>query len=163
MPVPPGKTLFTTQEEEVLSNPPSDVSQLQPCIHEEADSRMLLHAWNAYQQGYRSIMIHATDTDVVVIAIAVSSLMGSCEVWLAFGHGNKFRHIAAHTISNHIGHERAWGLLFLHAVSGCDTMSAISGIGKKTVWDIWNSMPNLGKVFTHLSDAPSEVTSNDMD
>ena len=89
--------------------------------------------------------------------------MGSCEVLLAFGHGNKFRHIAAHTIANHIGHERAWGLLFLHAVFGCDTMSAISGIGKKTVWDIWNSMPNLGKVFTHLSHAPSEVTSNDMD
>ena len=35
MPVPPGKTLLTTQEEEVLSNPPSDVSQLQPCTHEE--------------------------------------------------------------------------------------------------------------------------------
>ena len=55
------------------------------------------------------MVIYATDTDVVVIAIAVSSLMGSCEVWLAFGHGNKFRHIAAHTIANHIGHERAWG------------------------------------------------------
>ena len=119
-PVPPGKTLLTTQEEEVLSNPPSDVSQLQPCKHEEADSRMLLHAWNAYQQGYRSIVIHAMDTDVVVIAITVSSLMGSCEVWLAFGHGNKFRHIAAHTIANHIGHEHAWGLLFLHTVSGCE-------------------------------------------
>ena len=163
MPVPPGKTLLTTQKEEVLSNPPSDVSQLQPCTHEEANSRMLLHAWNTYQQGYRSIVIHATDTDVVVIAIAVSSLMGSCEVWLAFGHGNKFMHIAAHTIANHIGHERVWGLLFLHAVSGCDTMLAISGIGKKTVWDIWNSMLNLGKVFMHLSHAPSEVTSNDMD
>ena len=98
-----------------------------------------------------------------MIAIAVSSLMGSCEVRLAFGHGNKFRHIAAHAITNHIGHERAWGLLFLHAVSGCDTVSAISGIGKKTVWDIWNSMPNLGKVFTHLSHTPSEVTSNNMD
>ena len=91
MPVPPGKTLLTTQEEEVLSNPPSDVSQLQPCTHEEADSRMLLHVWNAYQQGYRSIVIHTTDTDVVVIAIAVSSMMGSCEVWLAFGHDSDFQ------------------------------------------------------------------------
>ena len=38
MPVPPGKTLLTTQEEEVLSNPPSDVFQLQSCTHEEANS-----------------------------------------------------------------------------------------------------------------------------
>ena len=38
MVVPDGKTLLTTYEEEVRSNPPSDVSQLQPCTHEEADS-----------------------------------------------------------------------------------------------------------------------------
>ena len=48
MAVPGGKTLLTTHEE-LKSNPPSDVSQLQPCTHEEADSLMLLHSWQAYQ------------------------------------------------------------------------------------------------------------------
>ncbi|KAJ8031729.1 hypothetical protein HOLleu_25019 [Holothuria leucospilota] len=124
---------------------------------------MVLHAWHAYQQGYRSIIIHATDTDVVVLAIAMASKMNGCAMWLAFGHEKNFRHIAAHTISTHIGPERSWGLLFLHAVSGCDTVSAISGSGKKTVWDIWSSKPNLGKVFIHLSHAPAEVTNDDMD
>ncbi|KAJ8041387.1 hypothetical protein HOLleu_12189 [Holothuria leucospilota] len=104
-----------------------------------------------------------TDTDVVALAIAMASKIGGCAMWLAFGHGKNFRHIAAHTFSTHIGPERSWGLLFLHAVSGCDTVSAISGIGKKTVWDIWNSMPNLGKVFSRLSHAPAEVTNDDMD
>ena len=91
---------------------------------------MVLHAWHAYQQGYRSIIIHATDTDVVVLAIAIASKMDDCTIWLAFGHGKNFRYIAAHTILTNIGFERLWGLLFLHAVSRCDAVSAISGIGK---------------------------------
>ena len=33
-----------------------------------------------------SIMVHATDTDVVVIAVSVSSIFQNCEVWMAFGH-----------------------------------------------------------------------------
>ena len=139
MTVPTGKILLTTQEEEVRSNPPSDLSQLQPCTHEEADSRMLLHAWHAYQQGYRSVIIHATDTDVVVLAIAMASVMNGCELYLAFGHGKTFRHIAAHAIATHIGPECSWGLLFMHAVSGCDTVSAISGIGKKKLYGTYGT------------------------
>lgn len=34
---------------------------------------------------------------------------------------------------------------------------------KNNVWSIWNSMPNLGEVFNHLSHAPAEVTDDDMD
>ncbi|XP_063958716.1 uncharacterized protein LOC135154779 [Lytechinus pictus] len=164
MSVPDGKTLLTTQEEEVKSKPSLNVWQnIQPCTHEEADSRMVLHAWQAYQQGFRSIIIHATDTDVVVLAIAMASKMDGVALWLAFGHGRILRYIAAHTISRKLGLERSWGLLFLHAVTGCDTVSALSGIGKKTVWDVWNSMPNLGEVFNRLSNAPFEVTNDDMD
>ena len=163
MAIPEGKTLLTTFEEEVKSKSPSDVSQIQPCTHEEADSRMMLHAWHAYQHGYSSIVIHATDTDVVVLAIAMASIMDGCAMWLAFcgWHGNYFRHIAAHTIATHIGPECSCAVLFLHAVSGCD--SAICRIGKKTVRSIWNFMPNLREVFNHLSHAQAEVTDDDMD
>ena len=68
------------------------------------------------------------------MCLAMARIMNGCELWLAFGHGRKIRYIAAHAIATHIG---PWGLLFMHAVSGCNTVSAISGIGKKTVWDIW--------------------------
>ena len=78
-----------------------DVSQLQPCTHEEADSQMLLHAWHAYLWGYRSVVIHAKDTDVIVLAFAMASVMSACEMWLAFGHGKKFRHVAAPTYHCH--------------------------------------------------------------
>ena len=161
--VPDGKILLTTHDEEVKSKPPSDVSLIQPCTHEEADSRMVLHAWHSYQQGYRSIIIHATDTDVVVITIAMASRMNNCNLWLAFGHGQNFRFIPTHSIAAAIGYERSWGLLLLHAISGCDTVSALAGIGKRTVWDVWNSMPNLEIEFSRLSNAPAELTDDDMD
>lgn len=66
--------------------------------------------------------------------------------------------LGMHTIATQLGHERAWGLLFLHAVSGCDIVSAIAGIGKTTVWGIWNSMSSVGQLFKCLSQAPKEVT-----
>ena len=81
-------------------------------------------------------MIHATDTDVVVLAIAVSSVLKDCKIWVAFGHGSKLRYIPCHLISAELGNDATWGLLFLHAISGCDTVSAFYGIGKKTAWAV---------------------------
>ena len=59
------------------------------CKHEEADSRLLFHASHSFHHGFDKVMIHATDTDVVTIAIAVSHYLRNCEVWIAFGHGKK--------------------------------------------------------------------------
>ncbi len=75
------KLLVTTHEKVVLSSPEHDVSTIQPCSHEEADYRMMLHANHGYQQGIRRIMIRATDTDVVVLAIATASVLPQCEQW----------------------------------------------------------------------------------
>ena len=40
--------------------------------HEEADTRMMLHAIHATNQLIHNIVIHTPDTDVVVIALSVS-------------------------------------------------------------------------------------------
>ena len=37
--------------------------------HEEADTRMLLHATHASQSGMEKVMIRTVDTDVVIIAL----------------------------------------------------------------------------------------------
>ena len=99
-PVSEDKILVTTYEDKVLSPCQVHLSQLQPCTHEEADYRMMLHMVHAYQQGHRKIMIHATDTDVLILAITASSDLPGCEVWLALGHGTKFRYIAVHDIAS---------------------------------------------------------------
>ena len=94
---------------------------------EEANTRLLFHASHSFHQGFTKLMIHATDTGVVVLAIVVSSVLKDCEIWVAFGHGSKLRYVPCHLISAELGNE----LLFLHATSGCDTVSAFYGIGKK--------------------------------
>jgi len=108
-------------------------------------------------------MIHATDTDVVVLAIAVSSVLKDCEIWVAFGHGSKLRYVPFHLISAELGNGASWGLLFLLAISGCDTVSAFYGIGKKTAWAVWRSMPQVTPPFLRLSRAPTQISPDEME
>ena len=66
------KQLVITDGEAVLSKPLlPDLTSLDPCNHEEADSRMLLHASHAAKHGHHSIVIRTVDTDVVVLAVSV--------------------------------------------------------------------------------------------
>ena len=88
---PEGKVVLTTCQEDVISNPQSDVSQIAPCAQEDADGRMLLHAAHAHGQGHCRITIQATDTDVVVLAITTANSIQDCELWVAFGQGKTFR------------------------------------------------------------------------
>ena len=45
-------------------------------------------------------MLHATDTNVLVLAIVTASVLeAGCEIWLAFSHNKNFRYIAALTIA----------------------------------------------------------------
>ena len=78
--------MVSTHDPKVVSSPIAEMSGLF-CTQEEADTRLLFHASHSFHQGYNKVMVHATDTDVVVIAVAVSSIFENCEVWIAFGHG----------------------------------------------------------------------------
>ena len=40
------------------------------CTHEEADTRLLLHAAHAATSGYTTVVIHSPDTDVAILACA---------------------------------------------------------------------------------------------
>ena len=67
-----GKTVFATHGENVLmSEDRADMSALAPCNHEEADSRMMIHALDASLHGHRRLKIRSNGTDVVVLAISV--------------------------------------------------------------------------------------------
>ena len=52
---------------------------------------------------------------------------------------------------------------YMHALSGCDTASFYNGIGKKTSWDIWRSLPNLKTLFCHLYQTPENITEADIE
>jgi hypothetical protein len=46
---------------------------------------------------------------------------------------------------------RSKALPFVHAFTGCDSVSAFVGKGKKTVWQAWNVFENATEVFNCLS------------
>ncbi len=64
------KQVISTYGQNDVSSAIADLSDLS-CTHEEADTWLLFHASHSFHQGFTKLMIHATDTDVVVLAIAV--------------------------------------------------------------------------------------------
>ena len=127
------KELVVTEERQVLCVPAQkDVNQLAPCSHEEADSRMMLHVHHASKHGHNRILVRTVDTDVVVLAVMTAEkLPADVQIWLAFGTGKYFRYLAAHKIAASLGSEKALALHMFHALTGCDTVSAFVGHGKK--------------------------------
>jgi hypothetical protein len=138
-----GKVIISTQGEDALANMNIDLSDLKPCNHEEADTRLLLHAAHARATGSTNILIRTVDTDVVVLAIAMHHQIGEGETWVAFGTGDHLKYIAAHVIAEKLGHSKSQALPFFHAFSGCDTVSAVNGRGKKTAWEVWKVYPEV--------------------
>ena len=70
----PNKEIYTTYLSKVLSstNGVHDEShtEIDPCNHEEADTRMLLHAVHAARHGHTKVVLRTVDTDVLVLAIS---------------------------------------------------------------------------------------------
>ena len=67
------KQVISTHGKQVLSIMPisrDNIGRLVPCNHEEADTRMLLHAADAVQCGFTKILLRTVDTDVLILAIA---------------------------------------------------------------------------------------------
>ena len=72
---------------------------LAPFNHKEADSRMFVHAKHASSTGSRTLTIVSSDTDVVVLAIAVYAGLNID----AFGKGKKFRWIPVDDVCEPVG------------------------------------------------------------
>ena len=62
----PGQVIVT-RDDEVLSSAACDLAGLISCTHEEADTRMFVHATEGAEHGMNKILLRTGDTDVVVI------------------------------------------------------------------------------------------------
>ena len=92
------------------------------------------------------------DTDAVVLAVWVAQELHEVvdELWLAFGTGKNFCYIAAHELVACLGPEKSKSLLVFHAITGCDTVSAFVGGGKKTAQVVWNTFSGVTDAFLQL-------------
>ena len=46
---------------------------------------------------------------------------------------------------------------FVHALTGCNTVSSFAYKDKKTAWSVWNTFPQLTDALVSLSDSPSLI------
>lgn len=150
--------LFTTKDNQVLSNRTSDISTMSPSQQEEADTRMMLHLQHAAEQGHAKAYLITVDTDVVVLAIYHFKRLNMSELWIGFGSGKTFKEIPIHHICQQLGPARSEALLFFHAFTGCDVTSSMFGIGKKTAWNAWAAYPEVTDTFIDITNTPNSFT-----
>ena len=121
------KHIIATFDESILTTSRSEntnLDDLSMCNHEEADTRIFLHAKNAANNGHISITIRSSDTDVLVIAVHHFEELKIEQFWIATGTGKDFRYLPVHEIFNYLEPSRAASLPFFHAFTGCDTVSS---------------------------------------
>ena len=129
------RSLFVTHNEECWKLQSSSISLVPElkCSHEEADTRMILHA--KHIQG--PVLIHADDTDVLVLLLSHSNVLG--DVYIKTGRGSKSRIIQIKRIVENLTKDLGTGIRVqdflkslsgLHAITGCDSVSDFAGKGK---------------------------------
>ena len=129
------KVMFVTQGSKcwkLTATCSSAVPELE-CNHEEADTRIVLHAKHANSP----VVIHADNTDVMVLLICHSRLLGT--TYMKRSRGSKAIIIQLDKIKEKLLKELPSGitaqdflksLSCVHALTGCDSVSAFSGKGK---------------------------------
>ena len=93
---------------------------------EEADLRLVLHAFHATRQGFKRVIILSQDTDVLILFLynwkSLASF-GLKEIWIAAGVGDTSRYIPIHTLADKLGETLCQVLPAVHALTGCDYTS----------------------------------------
>lgn len=118
---------------------------------EEADTRMLLHAHHASQNGHQRIAIKSSDTDVEVLACYHQAVIPA-EIMLISGTRSRSRIVCIRRVCEKLGREICEVLPSLHAVTGCDSVSAFATKGKKKALDIIQLNPALRRVVGSLGE-----------
>ncbi len=134
MAIPDGKEVYSPSGLYVLSSSSNRVNleRLAPCSHEEADTRLLIHAFDAQRCGHQRIKIRSNDTDVIVLAVSEFNTIQAERLWVAYGTGKTFTYLPIHVIAQSLSEEEAKALPLLHALTACDTVSFFCGRGKRT-------------------------------
>ena len=150
MDVPETKQLHITYKDSVLSKG-GDPTELAPCDHEESDTRVMLHISHAVRGGSRSLFLSTGDSDVVVIATYVFSVLvqdvPDLQLWVLFGQGKDSSVYDIRKIYEFLGPAKCRAMLFFVTFTGCDTTSQFAGKGKLSGWNAWLSYPHATNGF----------------
>lgn len=124
---------------------------------EEADTRLLLHASHASRNGHQRIALKSSDTDVEVLACYYQAVIPA-EITLISGTKSRSRIVSIPRVCEKLGPKICQVLPSLHAMTGCDSVSAFASKGKKKALDIVQSNPVLRQSVGSLGEnAPARV------
>ena len=88
-------------------------------------------------------IIHAVDTDVVVLGVTAVVRLKDLQLTIAFGLRQYFRYISVNKIAALLGEKRALALPMFHAFTGCDTVSFFARKGKRSAMKTWEIAPTV--------------------
>ena len=120
---------ISCNQNQLLKDPVPDLSSKQ----EEADTKMFLCAAYASHLGFKSVSIITVDSDVAILSLYFQSKLG-VEIYLQMATG--FREKIYKVGSNDLSPEVLDALPSIHALSGCDSTSAFSGVGKTKFYKV---------------------------
>lgn len=134
----PDNVVVVTKGEQALSDKPISLEGLSPCNHEEADSRIFTHALYEAKQQMKLVLIKACETDILVVAVSVFATLqdtGLEIIWVKSGQGQSSRLLPVHDMVVNPDPEKSSDMLFFHALTSCDAVSAFHGKARKTAWE----------------------------
>jgi len=96
---------------------------------EETDTRVVLYCLFAEEEGYGTVRVRSPDSDIFFILLHHAAKI-RIRVLFDTGTGDKRKVIDVTKLATTYGQPLCTALLALHAVTHCDTTSAMKGIGK---------------------------------
>ena len=113
--------------------------------HEEADTRLVLHAVHSQ---FHTVVVSSRHTDVLLLLVSHFQRMQCQHLWKKSGTSKKRRYIPIDAVFNKLPSGSASSLLAFHALIGCDTTSYIANHTKRSPWKIFKEhhglLKNLG-------------------
>lgn len=95
--------------------------------------------------------------------MVAQTLAAEDELWLALETSKCFCYLVVHQLVACLGPEKVHVLPMLHALTGCDTVSAFAVHIKKMAWTTWNSLPELADALLTLACAPTGMSQDTTD
>ena len=145
------KQLYVASEESCLlitKDQWAEVAGLQ-ANQEEADTRIILHAAHAAEEGYSAVVVAAEDTDMLLLCLAFSANV-SCPIFQKCGTKNRVRYLDITKLRQGLGEGICNALIGMHAYTGCDTVSAFAGLGKLGALKLLTKSEHFQDVFLEL-------------
>ena len=116
--------IIITEKDRTWKIDSTGIQELQSCNHEEADTRLALHATH----HNHNCVITSKDTDVFLLLVYAYHKSSSNKIWYMKHEPNKFINIGK--VCAYLGGTISEHLLKFHAMTGCDTTSYFYRVGK---------------------------------